>query len=150
MYLCDYHLFKEYIMYTNIGFQEISPGKIPTLKIPTHQTLPGKFPPGKLPPIKFPLILLIQFSVTHTNTSIFNVQFLRFYLHLLALFLTKDVSYKKKLAPLQLAVTLPQSHYIIAIVKFSNRSIQNLFNVESQCCIGSHKLNCLSSRNTLF
>ena len=145
MYLCDYHLFKEYIMYTNIGFQEISPRKIPTLKIPTHQTLPGK-----LPSTKFLLILLIQFSVSHTNTSIFNVQFLRFYLHLLALFLTKDVSYKKKLAPFQLAVTLPQSHYIIAIVKFSNRSIQNLFNVESQCCIGSHKLNCLSSRNTLF
>ena len=102
----------------------------------SHQTLPGKFPAGKLPPIKFPLILLIQFSVSHTNTSIFNVQFLRFYLHLLALFLTKDVSYKKKLASFQLAVTLPQSHYIIAIVKFSNRSIQNLFNVDESMLYG--------------
>ena len=131
MYLCDYHLFKEYIMYTNIGFQEISPRKIPTLKIPTHQTLPGK-----LPSTKFLLILLIQFSVSHTNTSIFNVQFLRFYLHLLALFLTKDASYKKKLASFQLAVTLPQSHYIITIVKFSNRSIQNLFNVDESMLYG--------------
>ena len=131
MYLCDYHLFKEYIMYTNIGFQEISPRKIPTLKIPTHQTLPGK-----LPSTKFLLILLIQFSVSHTNTSIFNVQFLRFYLYLLALFLTKDASYKKKLASFQLAVTLPQSHYIITIVKFSNRSIQNLFNVDESMLYG--------------
>ena len=34
----------------------------------------------------------------------------------MALFLTKDVSYKKKLPSFWLAVILPQSHYIIALV----------------------------------
>ena len=44
----------------------------------------------------------IQFTVTHKNTSIFNIQFSNLYLHLLALFLIKDyVSYKKKLASFQ-------------------------------------------------
>ena len=39
-------------------------------------------------------ISAIQFAVNHTNTSIFNIQFSKFCLHLLALFLIKDyVSY---------------------------------------------------------
>ena len=31
--------------------------------------------------------------------------------------------------------------YIVAIVKFSNRSIQNLFNVDKGTCMDSRKLN---------
>ena len=42
---------------------------------------------------------LTQFTKSHTNASVFNIQFSKLYLHLLTLFLTKDyVSYIKKLA----------------------------------------------------
>ena len=41
----------------------------------------------------------MQYTETHTNTSIFNIQFSNLDLRLLALFLLKDyVSYKNKLA----------------------------------------------------
>ena len=33
--------------------------------------------------------MLFQFTVSHTNTSIFNIYFSKLYLHLLALFLIK-------------------------------------------------------------
>ena len=64
-----------------------------------------------------------QFTVSHINNSIFNIQFLKLHLHLLALFLIKDyVFYKKKLAFRELQ--LYHNHNVIAIVKLSNRSTQ--------------------------
>ena len=68
-------------------------------------------------------IIKIQFTVSHTNTSVFNIQFSKLYLHLLALFLTKDCLLYKE-------VGLVLRIYAIAIVKFSNRSIQNIFNFD--------------------
>ena len=55
--------------------------------------------------------VLMQYTVTHTNTSIFNIEFSNLYLRLLALFLVKDyVSYKNKLASLWWATIPTQSH----------------------------------------
>ena len=65
--------------------------------------------------------VLMQYTVTHTNTSIFNIEFSNLYLRLLALFLVKDyVSYKNKLASFYWPQFRRNHIYVIAIVKFSN------------------------------
>ena len=68
--------------------------------------------------------------------SIFNTEFSKLYLHLLALFLIKNyVLYKKKLVSFE--PLFCRNHiYIIAIVKFSNSPI----NVDKGTCMDSHKL----------
>ena len=43
-------------------------------------------------------LLKSQFEVSHTNTSIFNIQFSKLFLNMLSLLLMKDFFYRKKLA----------------------------------------------------
>ena len=92
---------------------------------------------------------LSVYSKPHKH-SIFNNEFSKLYLHLLALFLIKNyVLYKKKLVSFE--PLFCRNHiYIIAIVKFSNSPI----NVDKGTCMDSHKLlfqiDARSSKKTWF
>ena len=62
---------------------------------------------------------VIQFTVSHTNTSVFNIQFSKLYLHLLALFLTKDCLLYKEVG---LVLVSRNS----AAITFTSSLLQNL------------------------